>query len=193
MASPQRNFPAPERRPAPELRLQDRRPVTPRLSQAKRDLILALITAAILGLWFVGWGWGNSGGWLWGAREMPAASDGQLNGPGVAILTVADKQEYIGQPFQVQNVPIDRRAGDRIVWIGQWHDSLPMMLLLNSGTTAGISKAQPGQLLDVTGTIVKAPATAVAKQQWQLGDEDLEQLAQQGVYIQAKQVRVVKR
>jgi hypothetical protein len=193
MASPQRNFPLSERQPAPELLLEPQRSAPGRRTLVKRRVIQGLLAGTILGIWYVGWGWGNSGGWLWGDREMPASSNGQLSGSGVAILTVANKEAYIGQSFQVQNVPVDRRVGNAVLWIGQWHDSLPMLLVLASDSGAKTTETQPGDVLDVIGTIVRAPARAVAKQQWGLGDEDLDQLAQEGAYVQATQVRAVRR
>lgn len=195
MASPQRNFePAPEPAPAPSLRLETLQSAPPNRPAFawKRYALLSALLVAILAFWYIGFGWGDSGGWLWGARVMPETNDGQLNGSGVAILNVADKQEYIGQGFAIQNVAVDRRVSSNVLWIGSWHNSLPMLLILPSDHAPG-SRAQPGQLLDVTGKIVRAPSPDQAKRQWNLSGDDLEQLQAEGVFIQAASVRQVKR
>lgn len=193
MASPQRHFePSPEPAPRSSPRLKTVESVPARRATWKRYAVLSILLVAVLAFWYIGFGWGDSGGWLWGARVMPETNDGQLNGSGVAILNVADKQEYIGQDFAIQNVPVDRRVSNQVLWIGSFHNSLPMLLILSSDHATG-SRALPGQLLEVTGKIVKAPSPDQAKQQWNLSGDDIEQLEAEGVFIQAANVRQVKR
>ncbi|HZZ41123.1 MAG TPA: hypothetical protein VFE06_18440 [Acidobacteriaceae bacterium] len=129
----------------------------------------------------------------------------------MAILEVANKQDYIGQSFQVRNVSVDHWSGSRAVWIGSRHSYLPMLLIFTSAsplapadaTVAGTpATGQPAgstaatganaQLLNVTGRIMKAPPTAQAQRQWNLSDEDVDQLEEEGVYIQAAAVQPAK-
>ncbi|HEY1755775.1 MAG TPA: hypothetical protein VGG72_10295 [Bryobacteraceae bacterium] len=172
-----------------------------------------LILGVILAFWYAGFGWDDSGGWVWGHRNaaVPAAvtNDEGLNGPGVAILEVANKQDYVGQSFEVRNVSVDHWSGSRAVWIGSRHSFLPMLLILpaaspltpaggpaatGNGQPAGTVPGAPAtvQLLNVTGRIMKAPPSAQAQQQWSLSDDDVNQLEDEGVYIQATAVTKAK-
>ncbi len=221
MVSPQRKFPADTGLAAPappqsQLHIPPSAPQRPPVSRRWRHSYSWIIVFLVLGFWYVGFGWGNSGGWIWGNRtaSVPVADDGELSGTGVAILEVANKQDYVGQTFQVRNVSVDHWSGDRAVWIGSRHSYLPMLLILSSASPlppqlAGASgTGNPGtgqstdspsgaagnpQRLDVTGKIVKAPPNAQAKQQWNLSDEDVDQLEEEGVYIQATAVQLAKR
>ncbi|MGA7523001.1 MAG: hypothetical protein WBW84_10995 [Acidobacteriaceae bacterium] len=209
MASPQRKFPAEADRSA-ELHAEPRPSVPPKPPVSNRRRYYAwVIVGLILGFWYVGFGWGNSGGWIWGNGNRNAtvrvAEDGDVSGPGVVILEVANKQDYIGQSFQVRNVAVDHWSGNRAVWIGSRHSYLPILLILPSASplapavTSAASSGSPEtgpsgrvQRLDVTGSIMKAPPTAQAQQQWNLSDDDVDQLEGEGVYIQASTVRPAK-
>ena len=210
MATPQRKFPAEAGLPPePQSQLDKGTPV--REGRRRRSGYLWIILLLILGVWYVGFGWGNSGGWFWGDRTVsaPVANDGELSGSGVVILEVANKQDYIGQSFQVQNISVDHWSGNRAVWIGARHRYLPMLLVFSSAATfapQSSDAASPGnagaaesggsagkvQRLDVTGTLVKAPPRAQAQQEWNLSDDDVNQLEEEGVYIQAGTVQPVK-
>lgn len=167
------------------------------------------IPVAIAAFWFVGWGWGPYGGWWWGqgvtsAQEsaqsttpgpvrtvpQPGALAGgapgnpalQPIGPGVAILNATNRRSYIGKPFQVENVPVQKSAGQSAVWIGT---GTPMLLVLPRGPKWNIAN---GTRFDVSGTVRKAPPAAQARQQWSLSSADAAQLERQGVYIQSNSV-----
>lgn len=213
MASPQQQFSAKtdlSRGPAPQVTPAPPPPGTgkPRGWRYGSSWILLCL---VLVFWYVGFGWGDSGGWLWGHRHaaVPVTNSGDLSGTGVAILEVANKQDYIGQSFQVSNVSVDHWSGSRAVWIGSRHSYLPMLLILPSApsfapaTPGGDTAVAPGsgqsgssparvQRLDVSGRIMKAPPLAQAQQQWHLSDEDVNQLEEEGVFIQATSVRLAK-
>jgi len=216
MASPQRRFPVEANPPpAPQPQLQQR-PPAPRTSRATRRWRYGyswILLALFLGLWYVGFGWGNSGGWIWGNRSTSIAANRAFSGSGLVILEVANKQDYVGQSFQIENVAVDHWSGNRAVWIGSRHSYLPMLLILpsasalapktagqeNSGTpAAGASEeSDPAQgakvqHLDVTGRVMKAPPTAEAQKRWGLSDEDVDQLEEEAVYIQATSVQPAK-
>lgn len=215
MASPQRKYPAEaDLPPAPQSQLHQS-PTSGRL-QTRRGWRYGyswILVCILLGVWYVGFGWGDSGGWIWGHgnASVEVANDGDVSGTGVAILEVANKQDYVGQSFQVRNVTVDHWVDNRAVWIGSRHSYLPMLLILSSafpsapepaaGAETAQSDAAPSadsapaakvQRLDVTGRIMKAPPTAQAQQQWKLSDEDVDQLEEEGVYIQATTVQPAK-
>jgi len=212
MASPQRKFPAEANLSSALQPEHPERPTAPRQqpSPRRRRLgYLGILFFLVVAFWYVGFGWGSSGGWIWGHRDAPAAAgnQGELSGSGLVILEVANKQDYVGQSFQIENVAVDHWSGDRAVWIGSRHSYLPMLLVFPSASSlapkavdttnsapppASEDEAAPVQRLDVTGTIVKAPPLAQAQQQWKLSDEDVDQLEEEGVYIQATTVQPAK-
>ena len=208
MASPQRQFSAEiDSPPAPQPQLHQQPPALPSTRRRWRYGYSWILLPLILGFWYVGFGWGNSGGWIWGHHDasVAVADESDLSGSGLVILEVANKQDYIGQSFQIQNVSVDHWSGSRAVWIGSRHSYLPMLLIFPApsplapkvaGATGG-SGAFPAtgakvQHLNVTGKLMKAPPTAQAQQQWNLSDEDVDQLEEEGVYIQAGTVGLVK-
>ena len=138
-------------------------------------------------VWFGGWGWGGYGGWWWGRPRAVAVY--RVSGPGIAVLNATDKQPYVGQQFQVENVPVQKRVTNEVLWVGT-NNSAPILLVLtgpgNSAANAGIRR---GNLVDVRGTVQKAPAQAQAKQEWSLSDNGAKRLENQGVYVQASQVQ----
>jgi hypothetical protein len=169
----------------------------------------------IVGIWYVGFGWGTSGGWIWGRHHaaVQTTNDTELAGPGVAILGASNKLPYVGQAFVVENVPVEREAGPRAYWIGSRLNGVPMLAVnaANASANAGASMGNnpphaaagslnrsanhqgaaavpatiPHERLDVTGRILKAPAAAEAEQEWGLSPADAHQMETEGVYIQA--------
>ncbi|HEX3985578.1 MAG TPA: hypothetical protein VHX13_03120 [Acidobacteriaceae bacterium] len=212
MASPQRKFSTvtdPSPAPQPQIHKDPPAPPTSPTSRGWRFGYSWILLLLILGFWYVGFGWGDSGGWIWGHRNapIPVSSDSGVNGTGIAILEVANKQDYVGQSFQISDVSVDHGSGNGAVWIGSRHSYLPMLLILPPGSplaSALTDAAAPDmgalgdsasgaarvQHLDVTGRIMKAPPTAQAQQQWKLSDEDVDQLEEEGVYIQASKVQL---
>lgn len=171
-----------------------------------------MVLALLLAFWYIGFGWGDSGGWIWGHRNASAtgATAGDLNA-GLVILEVANKQDYIGQSFQIRNVAVDHWSSDQAVWIGSRHSYLPMLLVFpaasplapravgptgsgsSAGASAGTGTGAKVLYLNVSGKVMKAPPTAQAQQQWKLSDDDVDQLEQEGVYILATGVQQDKR
>lgn len=170
-----------------------------------------IIIIIILVVWFGGWGWGGYGGWWWGNRNARvveplngngnnagAINNGAGNngmganalptGNGVAVLDATDKHPFIGKPFSVTNVPVQNKVNDHVLWIGT-NSSTPMLVVLTGpGNTTENANISGGNRVDITGTVQKAPPKDQAKQQWQLGDDDVNRLEQEGAYIDATQV-----
>lgn len=167
-----------------------------------------------LAIWWAGWGWGGSGGWWWGNRARTApmygttnavpgtntgtagngygANQAAINGPGLSALTATNKQPYIGKPFQVNDVPVQNQVNNHVLWIGA-NNSAPMLVVLTgNGNSAANAQIGQGDLIDVTGTIQKAPPQAQAQSEWKLSDGDAAKLERQGAYIQATQVHTVQ-
>lgn len=168
-----------------------------------------IVIIIILVVWFGGWGWGGYGGWWWGNRNIRvvqplngngnnagAINNGAGNnganalptGSGVAVLNATDKQPFVGKPFEVNRIPVQNEVNDHVLWVGE-NNSTPMLVVLtgadNNAANANISQ---GTLVNITGTVQKAPPKDQAKNNWKLGDDDVNRLEQEGAYIQATQV-----
>jgi len=144
-----------------------------------------------IAIWWVAFGWGNSGGYIWGhsrAAATESANDAVLSGPGLAMLNAGtpNKHLYIGQAFEIRNVPVERVASAQAIWIGNEQNSTPVLLVMPAG--ANTSDFAPGEWLNASGQIRKAPAAAQAQQQWALSAADAQALEKQGAFIQGAQV-----
>lgn len=172
-----------------------------------------------LAIWWAGWGWGGSGGWWWGGRtrnapaygtnatpgtnntapgnanganSAPGGSQAAITGPGLSVLNATDKNQYIGKPFQINNVPVQNQINNHAMWIGANNGAQMLVVLTGNGNMAANAHISQGSLINVTGTVEKAPPQAQAKSQWKLSDDDASQLERQGAYVQATQVHTVQ-
>jgi hypothetical protein len=149
-----------------------------------------LLTVLILGLWWAIWGWAGTGGYWWGGRteSKPTVTRQtplpEIRGMGVEVLTATNRRPFIGRSFQVSTVPVVSKTNSHAVWIGT-KTTPPMLLILSNGAVAPNTNIVAGSLLDVTGTVEKAPPAAQAKSEWNLDSNATSQLEKQGVYIQA--------
>lgn len=193
MASPQRPDPyRPEPHIEPELKIT-RPPRTAGQRIAFAWWLVVLLAAIIFGLGWSLWGRSGQGGW-WSAghaKSAPSANTSPsapatIQGMGVEILTATDRRPFVGRNFQVTTVPVISKSNDGAVWIGT-RTTPPMLLVLN-GSPAAHANIVPGSLLDVSGTVEKAPPAAQAQREWKLSGNDTAQLEKQGVYIQATNV-----
>lgn len=195
MALPQRRDPEEQQRRQLELERLEREPEIDRAGAGSWWLawwwIWVLILLAIV--WFGGWGWGGYGGWWLGRPRAVAVQT--ANGPqgqGIAVLNATDKQAFVGQRFQIRNVPIQKKVSDHVLWIGI-NNAAPMLVVLTgTGNNAANASLEQGDLVNITGTVEKAPDSAQAKQQWSLNDDGAKRLQQHGAYIQAAQVEKVQ-
>jgi len=169
--------------------------------------IWILIAIIILVIWFGGFGWGGYGGWWWGSRPhaavvgtapnsslpnngqpAPAGSPAAVTGSGAQILTAANKQPFVSQPFVIKNVPVQKTANDHAFWIGANNNDTMLMVLTGNQSNAGNSNVQNGVRVNISGTVERAPSAQQAKRMWSLSDDDAKKLEQQGVFVQATQV-----
>ncbi|HEU5403011.1 MAG TPA: hypothetical protein VFU86_16760 [Terriglobales bacterium] len=104
---------------------------------------VVLFVVIIVAFWFAGWGFGGYGGWWWGKKTVAIVQpDIQLSGSGVAIIDAPDKSVYAGQPFQLNNVPIQKKVNDKAMWIGNL-TSGPMLIVF--GGNNGLANAPAGE------------------------------------------------
>jgi hypothetical protein len=146
----------------------------------------------------IGWGvWGavNGNGWWFVGRQSPGRVHAPpMNGPGVAVLESANKQSFVGQKFQANFVPVQKKISDRVFWVGA-KNATPTLLVVKKSGTAGKNGTtiQKGNLIDITGTMQKAPPQAQAQQQWHLSSSGAARLEQEGGYIDASLAYYVPR
>lgn len=135
---------------------------------------------------------GTTNGTAGNANTGYGANQAAITGPGLSALTATNKQPYIGKQFQVNDVPVQNKVNNHVLWIGA-NNSTPMLLVLSgNGNTAANAHVDQGNRINVTGTVQKAPPQAQAKQQWSLSSDDAANLERQGAYIQAAQVHAVQ-
>jgi hypothetical protein len=197
MASPQRPNP---RGPQPHFEPELQTKQAPRTAGQRVAFAwwwLLLTACVIFGLAWAIWGWSGTGGW-WSAgrvKSEPPANVSQraqpmtVQGTGVEILTAVNRRPFAGRTFQVSTVPMISKSNNQAVWIGT-KTAPPMLLILNSADAD--ANIVPGTLLDVSGTVQKAPTAAQASNEWKLSGSDASQLENQGVYIQATKVYAIE-
>ena len=133
--------------------------------------------------WVFGWAWFGSGGW-WGSTRTARAA---ITGPGVTILNSTNRQSFIGANFRVTNVIVQNKVNDRAYWITT-PNSNPMLVLTNpQEPSEGMVKK--GAQVNVDGVVAAAPSEMTVEQQWGLNAADAMRVEQQGVYVQAFEVR----
>lgn len=96
-----------------------------------------LFIIIVAAFWFAGWGWGGHGGWWWGKKPAVALvnPNPQLTGSGIAIIDAPDKKVYVGQPFDLNNVPVQKKVSSTAIWIGT-RSSGPMLVVFGGNAAA---------------------------------------------------------
>lgn len=195
----------------PNKPLGDREKVTREVGGGMRWgwIWILVVIIVILVVWFGGFGWGGSAGFLTGRHRQPlpaapnanvqqnpaAVTQGQqpnssaLGGDGVQILTATHKAALVGQPFDIRNVPVTEKDGNHAFWIGA-NGGEPMLVVLVGGEAAAADAAIPqGSRVDITGTVERAPSAQIAQRQWSLSEDGAKRLEQEGAYVQATVAR----
>ncbi len=179
-------------------------------------IVIALVIVGVV--WVAWWGWSYRGGGRGtntGAGPVsgppgpngavtdrqgvppangPAASvSGPLSGSGVPALNAENKRSFIGRVFEVHNVPVQESPSNGVVWVGNTGSAPTLVVLAHTGNSAASTILGHGHLVDVTGTVVKAPSEAQAKHDWRLSSQAATQLEQEGAYVRATQVETSAR
>lgn len=148
-------------------------------------LIAVLIAAGIF--WWIAWGWGGSGGsWFRHEAPRPASSVPSTAGPGLPALNAANKTQFVGKPFQVDRVTVQDKVSDQVLWVGADDSTATLVILNGTGSTAGNGAINTGSLVDVTGTMQKAPPQPQAMRQWKLSSAGAARLEAQGAYVEGQ-------
>lgn len=176
-----------------------------------------LILIAIV--WFGGWGWGGYGGWWWAANRRRTVVVVQPAGSGIAVLNASNKAAFVGQQFDLSNVPVTKKVSNRVFWVGT-NNSAPTLLVLTAATRNGAQPSNatevsnnnhsantgvagndtgssayngngtaPHQIISAKGTVEKAPEAEQAKREWNLSDSGTKRLENQGAYMQATELQ----
>lgn len=148
-------------------------------------LIAVLIAAGIF--WWIAWGWGGSGGnWFRHPAPHQGSTAPAMTGAGLPALNAANKSAFIGNQFQVNNATVVNKVSDQVLWIGA-NDSTATLVILNAaGNSAGNGAIHTGSLVDVTGTMQKAPPESQAMSQWKLSSAGAARLEAQGAYVEGQ-------
>src|SRR6185437_9005794 len=149
---------------------EGQRPGHPPAGNRVRFLVTLLIVVILLGAFFywIAFGWEGTGGYWWHPQATPTQSSASrpITGTGLAAMNATDRRPYIGQSFQLSNVPIQRKIKNQMFWIGTNSQS-PILVVLNSNQNpAQFNPLSTGNTVDVTGKVMKAPPTPDAASQW---------------------------
>jgi hypothetical protein len=117
--------------------------------------------------------------------HVSTAFNTETTGPGLKVLGALNKQGYVGQPFQVENVPVQTIVNHHAIWVGETRQSRMLVVLPNGSS---VNEAGHGDFVNISGTVQKAPPPEKAKHDWGLDDEGAQTMAEQGVYVQASRV-----
>src|SRR5581483_5761486 len=110
-----------------------------------------------------------------------------VTGSGLNILDALDKQGYIGQAFEIRNIPIQELVNAHALWVGETHQS-SMLVITSAGNPISTGGSDRGaDWANVQGYVKKAPDAATAQHAWGLSNQDVQTLEQQGAYIEASQ------
>ena len=201
-AQPNRN---PDEQRQPEEPRQRAEPQTPSTRPVWRSLWLWPVLVVLVGLlWWGFWG----GGWFWNRRheggnnirttannQLPAQNGNQAeavtnpnSNTGAAVLSAANKQEYIGQAFEIVRTPVLRKVSEAVFWLGTNNDPAPLLVVLaNRAQNGSNANLRQGETVNVVGQVEKAPTLQQATQRWHLTRAGAERLQREGAYIQASQ------
>jgi hypothetical protein len=119
---------------------------------------------------------------------------GVAQGNGGQIMNAPNKQQYIGQHFQVNGVRIEQTAGnDDAFWVTlPQSGGPPLLVVLRSGENDSAQKRPTkGDLVDVSGTVEDARNVRQIVKQFSLHPGDEHRLQQEGIYVQADKVQTV--
>lgn len=174
-------------------------------------------------VWFAGWGWWGYGGWWWGTHSSRVAGgnaatyqnarqnggngsqgpavgnqsatrpQNAATGTGLALLNSTDKQAFVGDPFNVQDVSVQTKVNDRVLWVTAQNQKTPPILVVLKGPENNTKNADinSGDRIQVTGTVERAPEPAQAMKEWRLQDSGVNRLKQEGVYVLATQIQTL--
>lgn len=153
-----------------------------------------------------------------GAVSTNPAND-KITGSGLEVLQSSDKEPYVGKAFQLANAPVIEQVNNHVFWVGR--DQADRILVVTNeagaststgntksgatstnGNTAGTNangkqqsaaggSVAQGNLVDVLGTVEKAPPESKAKQEWGLGQNGAQRVHQEGVYVMASSIEPV--
>lgn len=195
----------------------DRTPVS-RKHRRLRWLWLWPLAAALV-FWWAAWGWGTSGGWLFGHnRSLNGGITSQTGRqiPGTRSNSEIKQQEMVSRGDIAREKTYTNASGadivasrEKVIYIGKRFqaDSIPiqrrvngrvlwigqgapMLAVVNGTPTPAERNATPGRDVNATGIVRQAPSPDQAKQRWALSDEDMVELEKQGAYIELSQMTV---
>lgn len=113
----------------------------------------------------------------WSEKDEPLG----INVGYVAVYREPDPMALVGREIAFESIPVQSVAGSGL-WVGA--ESLPLFVAPPGGTP----EFEPGQLVDLRGTIQRMPEAAAAKEKWGLTPEAADKAASRGYYLEAKRI-----
>ena len=92
--------------------------------------------------------------------HVSTAFNTETTGSGLQVLGALNKQGYVGQQFQVENVPVQTLVNHHAIWVGETRQSSMLVILPDS---RAVNDAGHGDFVNVYGTVQKAPSAEQAR------------------------------
>ena len=112
----------------------------------------------------------------------------------LVVVNEPNKAAFVGRPAQFTNVTVQRVTGDRTFWIGPSEDRQLFVVIdeeEGGGQAEGQVTVRASQIVTLSGVIQQLPSAAEAQQQWGMDAGASAELANQQVYLHARQVEIV--
>lgn len=108
----------------------------------------------------------------------------------LVVVNDQNQQQYVGQTASFANVQVQSVVGDRGFWVGPSAEQQLFVVIdeANAGQSENRVQVQQGQNLTLSGVIEQLPPIDQAPAEWGLDASNSAALANQQVYLHARQV-----
>ena len=132
---------------------------------------------------------------------VPTPPPPTAGGPVITNLTTIfnepDKESLVGRQVLVMGVLVHSVPSDVAFWVGPSDNQQVLMVLGNTARTPGPIEGRvdvnPGQMVNVTGTVRELPSPAEARQRWNFDEATAAELGQHQIYVEVQELDVVQR
>ena len=121
-----------------------------------------------------------------------AGTPGEAGANGAAAVVATNKREFEGRPLQASGVRVVKKVTSHVFWVGS-NTSAPLLVVATvPGNAAPAANLKPGETVNVSGTVEKAPPAAQAEKNWGLDHTGAARLEQEGAYLNATEANLAQ-
>lgn len=89
-------------------------------------------------------------------------------------------------------MPVVKKVTNDVFWVGSNASAALLVVAKVPGNQVSAAKVKPGESVNVSGTVEKAPPAAEAEKDWGLDRTEAARLEQEGAYLNATQANPVQ-